>query len=810
MSAVCNQANVTKVLCVMGWVLAGVGIINDAMPALGSLPEWEWQNPLPQGNNLMAVWSNGPNDVFAVGEAGTIIHYDGSTWSLMDSGTMTHVLSGVWGSGPNDIFAVGTYYDQPNWREYATILHYDGANWSTMISGLPNGLRGVWGSAPNDVFAVGPNAILHYNGATWSEMTNPVGYLNAVWGSGPNDVFAVGDDKIVHYDGTTWSEVCGLPIDPGSGWVWLSSVWGSGPNDVFVVGMKEVYDEGDFDRLDLILHFDGASWSEMPVPSSPYDSEVFSTVWGAGPDNVFAAGTHSRHVLHYDGSTWSYVPDVAISGCMGIRGSSASDVYAVGDAGRIALYDGSMWSLLSSGFTSQLCDIWGSGSNDVFAVGDGYWDEGNQVHCGATILHYDGSTWSPMNNGAMTALTRIWGSGPKNVFALSWLWWDDANETYYGTILHYDGSAWSEMENIPRLEFTDIWGSGPNDVYAVGWHGDYLHEIDQGVHAHPVLLHYDGSQWADATVPSEAHLRNIWGSGPNDVYFVGTEWSYDPNLFPSEIRKDQILHYDGSSWSISWESDPERTDLGGMWGSGPNDVYVVGTYHEWGETHAEDVDYGITLHFDGSTWSDVLRWPMASFGTIWGSGPNDIFVTGWTENGPSSLNFFVLHFDGVTWSPMPTGAATPLAIWGNGPDDVFAVGYHGAILHYPRQYKLTSGVNCGQWGSVTVEPNQVKYANGTQVTVTAYPADGFAFGTWVGDVPEANTSDNPLQITMDGNKTLSAIFYPPGGIDPNHIMWKLPGGEWRTCGAGSGGAAFVGAVLILCAGALRAGVRRSK
>ena len=61
--------------------------------------EWEWQNPLPTGHDLWRVWGSGENDVFAVGQNGTIVHYDGVSWDSMTTGT-TALLLGV-------AFAVG-------------------------------------------------------------------------------------------------------------------------------------------------------------------------------------------------------------------------------------------------------------------------------------------------------------------------------------------------------------------------------------------------------------------------------------------------------------------------------------------------------------------------------------------------------------------------------------------------------------------------------------------------------------------------------------------------------------------------------
>jgi len=70
-------------------------------------------------------------------------------------------------------------------------------------------------------------------------------------------------------------------------------------------------------------------------------------------------------------------------------------------------------------------------------------------------------------------------------------------------------------------------------------------------------------------------------------------------------------------------------------------------------------------------------------------------------------------------------------------------------------YTLTLYVSSSSAGTVSVIPNQTSYAYGTQVTVTAGAVSGYAFKNWTG----ASTSTvNPLIITMDGNKTLTAVF----------------------------------------------------
>jgi hypothetical protein len=58
-------------------------------------------------------------------------------------------------------------------------------------------------------------------------------------------------------------------------------------------------------------------------------------------------------------------------------------------------------------------------------------------------------------------------------------------------------------------------------------------------------------------------------------------------------------------------------------------------------------------------------------------------------------------------------------------------------------------------GFVTVTPMQPNYNLGETVTLTATPLTDSVFAGWVGDL---NTSDNPVALTMDGNKTMRARF----------------------------------------------------
>ncbi|WP_299990705.1 InlB B-repeat-containing protein, partial [uncultured Pontibacter sp.] len=71
----------------------------------------------------------------------------------------------------------------------------------------------------------------------------------------------------------------------------------------------------------------------------------------------------------------------------------------------------------------------------------------------------------------------------------------------------------------------------------------------------------------------------------------------------------------------------------------------------------------------------------------------------------------------------------------------------------PTMYTLT--LTESENGSIAAEPNAATYVAGTVVTLTATAADGYRFTGWGGD---ASGSVNPLQLTMDAHKTISATF----------------------------------------------------
>jgi hypothetical protein len=232
--------------------------------------------------DMPGAWGSAPDDVWAFGSGGTIVHWNGSTWSRVPSGT-DEWLSVAWGSARDDVWAVGFG---------GTILHWNGGAWSPVASGTTYTLTRVWGKEPNDIWAVGHDGaargtIVHWNGSEWTTVsTAAFPPLVGVWGSDREHVWAAGAaGTILRYDGVAWSaETRATSAD-------LYCVWGNGPNDVWTVGFGGT-----------TAHWDGSAWSVVPTGQAA----DFIGVWASGPADAWAVGRYGA-VAHWDGVAWSRI-----------------------------------------------------------------------------------------------------------------------------------------------------------------------------------------------------------------------------------------------------------------------------------------------------------------------------------------------------------------------------------------------------------------------------------------------------------------------------------------------------------------------
>jgi len=268
---------------------------------------------MDSGSNqdIRGVWGSSASDVFAVGNGGTILHYDGNEWSPMVSGTSANLLY-VWGTSPSDVFVTGAS---------GTILHYDGTNWNSMSSGTTVGLWSIWGDSSSNVYIVGDaGSVLLYDGSVWTSIVSGTNtYFRGIWGSSASDIIAVGHSsggQGLYYDGNSWQSIS---IGGGN----LNDVWGT-ITEKFAVGYG------------TIAHFDGSTWTSM----SSGTSQDIRNVWGQTSTDIFAVGAGGV-ILHYNGSAWANINSGTSLEIFSLWGSPDNQIYAVGASGTILHFDAS-------------------------------------------------------------------------------------------------------------------------------------------------------------------------------------------------------------------------------------------------------------------------------------------------------------------------------------------------------------------------------------------------------------------------------------------------------------------------------------
>jgi endo-1,4-beta-xylanase len=86
-------------------------------------------------------------------------------------------------------------------------------------------------------------------------------------------------------------------------------------------------------------------------------------------------------------------------------------------------------------------------------------------------------------------------------------------------------------------------------------------------------------------------------------------------------------------------------------------------------------------------------------------------------------------------------------------------------------YTLTITVGGSGSGTTSLAPGSYSYKAGSTVTITASPQQGSLFSGWGG---AASGTANPLALTMDGNKSLTAYFTTDSSASPLKSLAAFP------------------------------------
>lgn len=174
--------------------------------------------------------------------------------------------------------------------------------------------------------------------------------------------------------------------------------------------------------------------------------------------------------------------------------------------------------------------------------------------------------------------------------------------------------------------------------------------------------------WVDAFDTSGAgSLSGVWGSDPDDVFVVG-----------GSEQGGEVYHYDGNEWA-PMEVPPDVPLLVWVYGFGPEDVWSVGVE-------------GGAVRYDGDSWRavDVGVDEHVDLWGVFGLAPDDLWIVGARDepldDGGRLREPVLVHYDGnefeehrVDAEQNPRAAEALFKVWGI-EDRVFAVGQAGWII----------------------------------------------------------------------------------------------------------------------------------
>jgi hypothetical protein len=303
-----------------------------------------------------------------------------------------------------------------------------------------------------------------------------------------------------------------------------------------------------------------------------------------------------------------------------------------------------------------------------------------------------------------------------------------------------------------------------SDAWAVG----YCCAAPNFLGAKPIIDHWNGTAWSQATVPSTGYSTNsltaVSASSTSDAWAVGRSEPQRYTFYPL------AMHWNGTAWSVStsFVSALSGQLAVGVADISPTDAYAVGG--GLGSAHT-----GLVAQWNGSTWTR-LTVPLpknnnmsSNLDAISADSSSDVWIVGTylyeVNSSDYSEETYSLHWNGSAWSivPMPLNPGTNPnvgyaldAIKANSPTDVWAVG---------EQYNLTTN------SSNTL----IEHYNGTQWSIVPSPSPGT--GGVLNGVTTSNATNNVWAV---------GDYTPTGSSVAQTLTLNWNGNTWSTVASPNG------------------------
>ena len=764
---------------------------------------------VPPHAALWDVWGTGPSDVYAVGET-QMLHFDGAAWTAQSiQGGSARAITGARGPAGWEIFAVGPA---------GSILHFSGGNWVVQTSPVQSALRDVWARAVDDVYATGDDGVvLHYDGDRWRRL--PVTPANAFVGAVTGNAFATyvtsggvieaisGDlsslsrvfesGVSMHALGTRGAEIFAasqggelLHFDSESQWARLEFspavpllALSVGPTNVVCAGEGAIFVEGN--SAPAQLH------SEHLVV------DHLHAVWGLGPERVYAAGDRGQ-LLHYDGNRWRKLLSAGSATLRGLWTATQSEVFAVGDETTLARFDGEAWQyerLAAAQRNVSLYDVWGTelaGQTAIYAVGDdvilqrqsdGQWvtqalagtsnatesialraisGEASGAHLTAVglagvIVQKRGASapWERVAAPTTQDLLDVWVESSASAIAVG----------RSGTILRYDGRDWTAETSGTTDDLRTVWQTPSGLLLAAGARQHILRRSPDG--------------WvADQRPASNIAINALWGVG-NTLVAVGKNGTI---LHSQRLRCDSVGGRAGATQTFYLDGDGDlhwsTADLQRVFSAAADVTPLSGDFNADGRDEL-GTHQGNTFFIDGD--GNGSYDPDVDFRYGFGLGGDLPIVGDWNGDGRDAIgtyrpsaSLFWLDVDGDgAWQADPDRSlAAPAALSGDLP---IAGDWDGDGRDEVGLFRPSAALFILDVDGDGVDNNDPRYVFGS-------PGDRALVGDWNCDGRDELGVYRPVTKTaildIDGNHRLEGDIDRQGLFDPGQQLDQVIGGRW--------------------------------
>ncbi len=413
----------------------------------------------PTANDLYGITYPGDTGIFVCGREGALLRYYDSEWTVLDSGTANDLHAIVYNY--TQVYAVG---------DSGTIVHYQNGACTLDTSPVETNLHAI----SRDLVCVGENGtILERRGQYWTQYFVSQKY-NAILGTGSSNIYVAGDfGRLIHWDGSDWgwiptgtdTDFTSLKIDSDGvvyfsgkdGWIYtwdgtetrrmtrfldgaINGMEFSNPDDIYIIAQGgAIGDEG------MIAHYDGNTWT-LPVRDA---ETIYRDLYCSDSGGVFAVGTkyqilyppygppiweqQNGVIRHFNGSEWTsqatFITDwmhirgtgpneILLSSWSGLAYATAYDVYPVAgptygsfiwgvdsdhlilldDWSEMRVFDGWGWSAKVDDMpdiNGRYSGIWGASMEDFMVIGESH-----------SIAHWTGTLAASLPSGAYLRLNQ--------------------------------------------------------------------------------------------------------------------------------------------------------------------------------------------------------------------------------------------------------------------------------------------------------------------------------------------------------------------------------------------------------------------